>query len=253
MAEEKKPNPAKEFLGKHGEKLGLGAAALALVLYLVFGIAMAKEDTSARDLRNVTDRLDGEMKKRHDIYTAPEVKIDSSSALGAWNTVTTAKPGGDAVARALPEFAISMISKPKEVQRAVKVPSIAFGTTAVDFDGVTITWSATEFTKQEIAKEKLTDFLKLTGFLIERETNGSGKWEKVAEVDAKTTTYKDNNINPKTKYAYRITSVPDPDPKKRDGAKGMTVSTPSPVRTLAIWKLSFTQPSKPAGAVQGSV
>src|ERR1043166_9523639 len=104
MADEKAPNKAKEFFAKHGEKVGLGVAAAALLGYLAFGIVLAKEDTSVRDLQKETQRLDGERRKRHERYTAPEVKVDSGTVLAPWNTVTTAKAGGDAVARSLPVF-----------------------------------------------------------------------------------------------------------------------------------------------------
>ena len=50
MAEEKKPNAAKDFATKHGEKLGLGVAAAALLAYLMVAVVFAKEDTVSRDL-----------------------------------------------------------------------------------------------------------------------------------------------------------------------------------------------------------
>src|SRR5258706_264832 len=53
-------------------------------------------------------------------------------------------------------------------------------------------------------KEKV-DPAKGTYFLLEREVNGSGKWEVLAEkLDTKTQVYVDTKIEPKTKYAYRV-------------------------------------------------
>lgn len=256
MAEEKKPSKAKEFIGKHGEKVGLGAAAAALLAYLLLGVVMAKEDTSSQEIKREKDRIDAEKNKPHKNYQAGEVKLDSGAVLSPWNVVTTAKAGGDAVARALPEISFNEVEPAKIKVKTALVPTIAFGTAAVDFDGITITWTAKEFTRQEMKLgEKDNDYLKIAGFRVERETNGSGKWEKVADLDAKTLTFKDTNIDPKTKYAYRVTSVPEPDtnPKREEKAKGMTIATPAPVATKGIWKLTFTNPSKPAGAAKGMV
>ncbi len=256
MAEEKKRSAGKEFFVRHGEKVGLGTAAAALLAYLLLGVAMAKEDPSLRALKSEADRIDAEKGKAHAPLTPREVKTDSGAVLGPWNVVTTAKAGSDAVARLIPELQINEIDKAKVFVKAAIVPTIDFGTSAVDFDGVTITWTMKEFTKQEMAKgAKDFDYLKLTGFVVERETNGSGKWEKVADLDIKTLTYKDTQIDPKTKYAYRITSIPEADtnPKREEKAKPMTVSTASPVLTKTIWKITFTTPSKPAGAAKGMV
>lgn len=256
MAEEKKNSAAKEFLVKHGEKVGLGTAAAALLAYLLLGVVMAKDDPSLRALKSEADRIDAEKSKSHGHLTLPEVKTDSGAVLGPWNVVTTAKAGSDAVARLVPELKINEVDKAKEFVKAAVAPTIAFGTSAVDFDGVTITWTMKEFTKQEMAKgAKDFDYLKLTGFVVERETNGSGKWEKVADLDVKTLTYKDTQIDPKTKYAYRVTSVleADANPKREEKAKPMTVATPAPILTKTIWKITFTNPSKPAGAAKGMV
>jgi hypothetical protein len=258
MAEEKKSSPAKDFAVKHGEKLGLGVAAGALVAYLLVAFTFAKEDTSAKDLDRVKSTIEHEKGKAHEEFRAPEVKTDSG-ALAPWNTVATAKPGNDSVAKFLPELAEKPVAKKEPPKRVALVPSISFGTSAVDFDGVTLTWTVKEYTKkelQEFAKPtNLTDLILLDHFVIERETNGNGKWEKLTEVDAKTLTYKDTKIDPKTKYAYRVTSVPLPDKvvPPREESKGMTVAPAGPIQTQGIWKVSFLNPSKPAGSARGMV
>lgn len=256
MADDKKPSAAKAFIGKHGEKVGLGAAAAALLVYLLIGVVMAKDDPNINSIKNEERRIDAEKGKAHKQLTPESVKSDSGAVLTPWNVVTTAKAGGDAVAKYLPDIKITEVVKPKDPIKAALAPTIAFGTSAVDFDGITITWTVKEFTKQEMTKgAKDNDYLKLTGFVVERETNGSGKWDKVADLDVKTLTYKDTQIDPKTKYAYRITSVVEPDtnPKREEKAKAVTVSTPAPVLTKTIWKVTFTNPSKPAGAAKGMV
>lgn len=256
MAEEKKSNAAMGFLARHGEKLGLGVAAAALLGYLLIGVVMAKDDPSVRDLDYEKKRVEGEKSKPHKEFQASEVKIDSGASATPWNTVTTAKPGSDAVAQLTPDVKFREIEPKTEKIKGALVPSIAFGTGAVDFDGVTLTWTVKEFTKAEIKKGELdNDYLKIDHFLIERDLNGAGKWEKLSEVDAKTLTYKDTNIDPKKKYSYRITSVPEADTnaKRVEKAKGMTIAPPGPIQTQGIWKLSFINPSKPAGAAKGMV
>jgi hypothetical protein len=255
MADDKKPNAAKDFLVKHGEKLGLGVAAAALLSYLLLGVVMAKEDMTSHDLEVEGKRIDKEKGTPHKENTAPEVKFEGSW-IGPWNTVATAKAGNDSGGQLLPYLVIRETEKPKEKIKAAQVPSIAFGTAAVDFDGVTLTWTVKEFTKPEMSKGAAdNDYFKLQGFVIERDTNASGKWEKMADLDAKTLTYKDVNIDPKKKYTYRITSVPEPDTnvKREEKAKGMTITPPSAIQTQGIWKLSFLNPSKPAGAAKGMV
>ncbi len=253
MAEEKKSSAGKEFVVKHGEKVGLGVAAAALLAYLMVAVVFAKEDTSARELDRERDRIEGERNKAHDEFRAPNAPTDTGK-LAPWNTVTTAKPGRDDVAKFVPELVEKPIAKVEALKKGAAVPPIAFGTSAVDFDGVTLTWTVKEFTKKELKDgEKTTDFIKLDHFLVERETSGNGKWEKLGEVDAKTLTYKDSKIDPKTKYAYRITSVPEPDKMGRPEVKNMTIATPGPIQTQGIWKFSFLNPSKPAGSNRGMV
>lgn len=256
MGEEKKSSPAKDFAVKHGEKLGLGVAAGALLAYLLVAFAFAKEDTSARDLEHEKRKIDQEKNKSHDEFRVSDFKADTG-ALAPWNTVATAKPGNDSVAKFLPELPEKPVPKKELPKRTALVPPVTFGTSAVDFDGVTLSWSVKGYTKKELADmvKTLTDLIKLDHFVVERETNGSGKWEKLTEVDAGTLTYKDTKIDPKTKYAYRITSVPVPDTAvpPRPEAKGMTVEPPGPIQTQGIWKISFLNPSKPAGSARGMV
>ena len=49
MGEEKKSNAGKDFVAKHGEKVGLGGAVAALLAYLMVAMVFAKEDTDGSD------------------------------------------------------------------------------------------------------------------------------------------------------------------------------------------------------------
>ncbi len=271
MAEEKKPSKAAEFFFKHGEKVVLAACALALVAYLILGIAMAKEDTSARDLKKAGDKVGIEMNKAHDDMKAPEAKTWGPEARQPWDKVisveTTKNDWVGALATEIKHKPYKKIEIPK---RGVKHPSVAMGATAVALDGVAVQWSATGFTMAEMAKEKAaTDFLKISHFVVEREVAGSGKWEVLAEkvpapeppkgsrdMPPINMTYRDARIEPKTKYNYRVTAFLDAvelgklDPKKVNlsgiaaGGKLETVATDSPAATLGIWKLRFVNMMK---------
>src|SRR5439155_17746412 len=139
-------NAAKDFVTKHGEKVGLGLAAAALLAYLMVAVVFAKEDSSAQNLDHERNRIDGEKGKAHDDFRAPNVPTDTGK-LAPWNTVTTAKAGRDEVAKFTPELVEKPMDRPKEVIKKAAVPALSFGSSAVDFDGVTLTWSVKEFTK----------------------------------------------------------------------------------------------------------
>ena len=123
MAEEKKPSKSAEFFFKHGEKVALIVCALALVAYLIIGIAMAQEDTSGRDLDKQIRRIDTELRKSHDDKKAPEAKTWGAEARQPWEKVIDINPPKNDWAGAL---ATEIEDKPfKKVplpMRGVKVP-----------------------------------------------------------------------------------------------------------------------------------
>jgi len=258
MAEEKKESAAKAFFVKHGEKVGLGAAALALVAYLVVGVLMAKDDPTPKQVDREVRRIKDDKVTSHDKdaeFKAPDSKPWSDTAVKPWNNVVASARGGtDWVATGLPEFKLKEIAPVAIKIRGVRIPEIAFGNVEVSLDSVILTWSVKAFTPAEertLARDN--DILKLKEFVIERQAAVGGKWEEIGRVtDLKTTTFKDTKIDPKTKYTYRVTSIPEPDKLNRPEAKGMTV-TGSAVSTYGIWKVSFINPSKAAGSAKGMV
>ncbi|GAB3762217.1 fibronectin type III domain-containing protein [Spirosoma pomorum] len=46
-----------------------------------------------------------------------------------------------------------------------------------------------------------------SGFQLERSLNGTDGWNKIADVTANVTTYTDQNLNPRTRYYYRIRAI----------------------------------------------
>jgi hypothetical protein len=266
MADEKKPNKGAEFFFKHGEKVAVAIAAVALLAYVVMGLAMAKDDPSVSQIGMKEQEFGRERAKVHAENKAPEVQPWVARAVTPWNEVVTAKPGNDSGGTLTPKIAEKVITKPKVPKRGVAMPSVEFGTAEVALDGVTFTWSATGFTMQELTKGKATtEFLQIAFFTVERQV-GKGAWEKIAEkltppplpkgakdIPAIQMKYVDGKIEPKTKYNYRVTAYLDMDAlKKFDPAKVdlesidptgklATVGSDQPVATLGIWKLVFSQ------------
>jgi hypothetical protein len=148
----------------------------------------------------------------HPEMVAPNTENWQAKAINPWNTVvTSARPADD--------WTASLITKaegkglPKAIIRKtpVVIPPVVFTATEVAIDSVTVAWSYKDFTKAEelkMAREKdnKTEPAKATHFVLERQVAG-GKWEVLADkLDVKIQTYVDQKIDPKTKYAYRITA-----------------------------------------------
>lgn len=264
MAEEKKANKGKQLLTKHGEKIGLGIAALALVGYLVTGVLMAEEDPSVKNVRGQSTRLEGEKDKRHDKEVEiPDAKPWRLDAVGSWNTViesSNKSPVDNWVASISTEPKVTLRDRPAVRQRQAFAPAVSFGDVQVNLDNVALSWSVKDFSPAEITKIKKenNDPVKLNHFIVERRTPGAA-WEAISpKLDLKTLTFKDTKIDPKTKYEYQVTAyTTDPlflkAPNGDAGGKVATVGTTAPAQTLGIWKLTFRSPSRPENAEKGGM
>ncbi len=264
MAEEKKSSAAKQFFARHGEKLGLAVAALALVAYLVMGVLTAAPDPGGNKAAQLEKGLKDEVGRTHSEHTPPPVKEWGQAALAPWNMVIADARGGvDSVAQGLTDFNPKVIPKVVAKKKPVVLQAVTFGGAEVSIDSVKLTFAVKQYTRAEemnLARPDKDnpagkDFVKMASLKIEREAGGSGKWEVLADnLDpVKTTSYVDTKIEPKSKYNYRITATPEPDKQLRPEVKPVVVDPGSPVQTLGIWKLTFTSPSKPPTAQKGMV
>jgi len=271
MAEPKKVSPAVTFLTNNGEKLALGVAVILLVVFAVLWFGLPGEDPTIGLDKSVTS-LEKEAKTAHQDMTAPNTENWQAKAVNPWTTlVTSARPADN--------WGAFLVTKaegkgiPKEVIKkiAVLVPPVSNLTTDVQIDSITVAWSYKDFTNQEIAKmareKDKTEGAKVTHFLLERETNGNGKWEVLGDkIDAKVLSYVDSKIEPKAKYNYRVTAFSsdknfierggklDPENGATANPTGLVNSiVGAPVQTLGIWKLTFTNATKPADAAKGMV
>ena len=272
MADAKKGNAAKEFFEKFGEKLALAIALVILVGYGVIAFAVGDDDTQLRDVDKSKKEIEKEQKTVHKEMTAPDTENWQAKAVNPWTTLVVSARGAN-------DWGASLITKAegkgykKEVLKKVpvKVPHVAFGNVDVAIDQISVSWAYKDFTPQEVQKmsrdKEKADAAKASHFVLEREINGNGKWEVLADkLDVKTQQFVDAKIEPKSKYAYRVTAYStDKNFLERGGALDPeTGATANPdgkintavgpqVQTLGIWKLSFTSPSKGAEAAKGMV
>ncbi len=264
MAEEKKGGKGKEFLVRHGEKLGLGAAAIALVAYLVMGVLMATEDPNARKVDSEAARLKTETDKRHpEEVKIPLVRPWKVEAVGDWNKVvesTNKTPPDNWVASLTTEIKYTMIPKPPEKKILAVGPTISLGDIQVNLDHVVVNWTLKDLSPAEAAaaRKKGENPVKVSHYKVEKRVPGK-EWQVLEEkLDVKTLTCKDTKIDPKTSYEYRVTAY-TADPIWAKAANGnaegsiMSVVTDAPAQTLGIWKLTFRSPSRPQNAEMGGM
>jgi hypothetical protein len=272
MAEPKKVNPAVTFLVNNGEKLALGAAVLALVACAFMWFGMSGEDPTIALDKNA-ERLDKETKTAHQDMTAPPTENWQARAVNPWSTLVTSARSADNWGGFLITKAEGKGLKKEVIKKLpVLVPPVTNLVADVAIDSITVGWSYKDFTTQEVQKmsrdkDHKADAAKVTAFKLEREVNGSGKWEVLSDsLDPKTLSYVDQKIEPKQKYNYRVTAISTDKNYLERGGKvdeetGATANpsglvnlvTGTPVQTLGIWKLTFTNPTKQADAPKGMV
>ncbi|HLY74835.1 MAG TPA: fibronectin type III domain-containing protein [Planctomycetota bacterium] len=272
MAEAKKVNPAVTFLANNGEKLALGIAVILLVACAVMWFGMSGEDLTIGLDKSATS-LDKESRTAHPEMTAPNTENWQAKAVNPWSTlVTSARPADNWGAFMITKAEGKGVKKEIIKKIPVLVPPVSNLVTEVAIDSITVGWSYKDFTSQEVSKmsrdkDNKADAAKVTHFLLEREVNGSGKWEVLNDkIDAKVLSFVDTKIEPKLKYNYRITAF-SADKNflerggKPDAESGATANptgrvnmvTGTPVQTMGIWKISFSNATKPADAAKGMV
>src|SRR5215831_13770474 len=213
MADAKKGSKAKEFFEKFGEKLALAVALLILIGYAVLAFGMSSEDPGIGQIEKNIKAIKKEESSLHPDMVAPNIESWQAKAINPWNTVvTSARPADDWTGSLITKAEGKGLDKPIIRNTPVVIPPVVFTGTEVAIDAVTVAWSYKDFTKQEeqkMAREKpenKTEPAKATHFLLERQVAG-GKWEVVADkLDVKVQNYVDSKIEPKTKYAYRVTA-----------------------------------------------
>jgi hypothetical protein len=263
MADAKKGNAAKDFLEKFGEKLALGIALLLLVGYAVVAFGMSSDDPSLGQVDKNIRAIKKEESEKHKDMTAPDTENWQAKAINPWNTVVTSARGADDWSGFLVTKAEGVGRKKELIKKVpVLVQPVAFGGAEVAIDSITVTWSHKDFTPQDLQKmardKEKKEAAKATYFVLEREVNGSGNWETIADkLDTKVQSYVDSKIEPKSKYAYRVTAYSTDKNFMERGGKidEETGATPNPkglvnvaagpqVQTLGIWKITFTNAMK---------
>ena len=272
MTDAKKGNKAKEFFEKFGEKLALGVALLILLGYAVVAFGMSSEDPGLAQMEKNIKIIKKEESTLHPEMVAPNTENWQAKAINPWNTVvTSARPADDWTGALITKAEGKGLEKAVIKKTPVLIPPVVFTGTEIAIDSVTVAWSYKDFTKAEelkMAREKdnKTEPAKATHFVLERQVAG-GKWELLADkLDVKIQSYVDQKIDPKTKYAYRVTAYStDKNYLERGGAvDSVTGATPNPdgkintvtspqISTMGIWNLTFTNATKLADAAKGMV
>ena len=262
MADATKANAAKEFFEKFGEKLALGVALLILVGYAAIAFGMSSEDPGLGAVEKNIKAIEKEEKTPHPDMVAPNTENWQAKAINPWNTVVTS-------ARSADDWGAFLVTKAEGtgVKREIAkkppciVPQVAWGNAEVAIDSITVTWAYKDFTREELQKlsreKEKKDTAKASHFVLERQVGG-GKWEVVNDkLDVKIQSYVDTKIEPKTKYAYRVTAYStdklylehggpiDPETGATANPEGkINVVTGPQISTLGIWKLTFKNPMK---------
>jgi len=273
MADANKGNAAKEFFEKFGEKLALIIALVILVGYGVIAFAIGDDETQLKEVEKNKKAIEKEQSTLHKEMTAPESENWQAKAVNPWTTLVASARGADDWGGSIITAAKGTGVKKEIIKKVpVKVPPVTFGNVDVAIDQISITWAYKDFTPQEVQKmirekDNKSEAAKANYFVLEREVNGSGKWEVLSDkLDIKTQTYVDAKIEPKSKYTYRVTAYStdksflerggaiDPETGATPNQDGkINTATGPQVTTLGIWKLSFTSPSKGAEAAKGMV
>jgi hypothetical protein len=272
MADAKKVNPAMTFLVNNGEKLALGIAILLLVVFAFYWFGMSSEDPTVK-LDKSAAILDKEARTPHQDMTAPNTENWQAKAVNPWSTLVTSARSGDNWGGFIVTTAIGKGLDRQIIKKIpVLVPQVSNIGADVAIDSITVSWSYKDFTPQETQKmardkDNKADAAKVTSFKLEREVNGSGRWEVLADsLDAKTLSYVDPKIDPKQKYNYRVSAFSNDKNFLERGGKidaetGATANpsglvnmvTGAPVQTLGIWKITFSNATKQADAPKGMV
>lgn len=258
--EQKKPEGA-AFLTRYAEKLALGASLAALGIGAVVMFGLNGRDSSV-PVRSAAQKLTVEMAKGHG--GSPKPDEWRAKSVGNWNkAVDPARAGDNWAASGPTQLNAKPIVPPSgPIEKVYRIPDVVMGRVDVQVDHILLNWTIQDFTREEQQKNaKVSDYGSITHFKLERESMGA--WEILEpRLDARTLSYRDTRIEPRTAYAYRVTACSNekgflergtPDVKvgampNKDGI-GNTVA--AAVRSLGIFKLSFSNPQKPDPATKG--
>ncbi len=190
----------KQLLLAHFEKVLLGAFGLWLAAVGVFFVSEPAELKQNK-------ALGGKMKAigRH----FRSAKIDDLEKPD-WSTRLKANLSPDTVETATPFPPWAMNQRPvflygveavAQGHAARHEPPVDLTVDANDRGQVTLKWQASV----------QNEYVIIANYEIERKVGADGKWEKVAEIDGVEETYGDAEVQSRTEYYYRITSIAEID------------------------------------------
>ncbi|MBI5368138.1 MAG: hypothetical protein HZA54_13965 [Planctomycetes bacterium] len=227
----------KKLVMEHGEKIGLGAAALLLVLYVVFGFVLAGENTRIQGMNQLVGVVNEALQSTK---TPPlESKPWLANARGPWESIEKPLESNDWTMyyqTKIVEVAVGERPVPVEGPKATvhKAPGLPDPT--VDIGAVSLKWSRHKDTTCEIDE-----------YLVMRKLEGGAKFEQIGRADgdkgkaaegevaeAVDILYLDAKVQPRKTYIYKIvskTSDPLADKKEVESNEAKATAT----STVAIF------------------
>ncbi|MDQ7779538.1 MAG: fibronectin type III domain-containing protein [Planctomycetota bacterium] len=180
----------KKLFVQHGEKIGLGAAILILVLVVVKTSVMPPEDTDVGSANQLADELD----RRLNEDQPPKAELQDYVARNTsmWQTVTAAKGGNTWAVYKAPIAKADVKTRERATVKylyapIVREPKLALGK-------VTVEWEADKKTTAAVS-----------GYKVFRK-GPQGDWQPLTETAITDTSFTDNKVEPKKKYSYKVSA-----------------------------------------------
>ncbi|GEM_PF-4676662 len=274
MSDDKAAGKLQAILYQYGEKIGLGTAAGMLVLYLLFGVALAGRNQSAQRVKEAADRIAAESKNSHSDKAAEEfpvanqidkdgnvvkdkdgkpVRVTSAlydeEMLKPWREIEstlTPPASGDWAVCVKTTVSGQRAEKPlPEKEEAVLV----IGTVSLEkvepgLQGITLIWKV-----HDAAGSEKEEAAKIDEVVIERQAKG--KVDKTWKVPASQVTHVDKEVDKRATYEYRVVPVTK-NPKflaKRKTDRGTPTDWQS-ATMMDEWIISFISPNATEKTVQ---
>ncbi|MBI2932478.1 MAG: fibronectin type III domain-containing protein [Planctomycetes bacterium] len=232
MAEEPKTSRLAVFFAQHGEKVGLGVAASALLIFFVFGVFLAEPNTGIARVKSADGAIDDRVRTSTE-SSPPKRTPQSGPALAPYVEVPPVTPGNN--------WAMSYVTRitvdPKketgtERAKPAALPPLTLSVQEVSIDGIALTWSLGKVSDDK--KEVKPDY-----YVVEKKS-GAGDWEEIARLrgDPKkktepSTAHTDTAWAPKTSYRYRVAA-------ETEGVKATkVVSNEVEARSVGIFQVTF--------------
>ncbi|MBI4563669.1 MAG: hypothetical protein HY716_03120 [Planctomycetes bacterium] len=230
----------KGALLRHGEKYACGILLLIFVGYAVMGLG-ASDEPEVQKLKQVTAQFQQKAQVGTPELNPPPIErkahhesVEQVYAVTPWAASIPTVYKGELVKKAEPP------------PKTVAMPSVRLLEPVVSIDRIDLTWTLEEpKDKAATLADPATYYYYLERKKEDEEWQRLGR-EPLTFPENKNMKYQDQDIQPKTSYAYRILpGTKDPKYITRDNKSELgRMSNEVTARTETIWKISFANPIK---------